>query len=876
MLKRRTPEFFKDKTLDSMKFFKSVMTVLVLLALSTTMLEAQGSKLKRARKYMDELNYQEAIPLLNQYLEKNEDLEAKIYLAESYRKVNDSENSEYWYGQVVRDPGAQPVHKLFYGQMLQKNGKCDLAREWYESYVREVPTDTRGQFLLKACDYEEELMTKNAGVYEVNHPSWNSNLDDLSPAFFGDGIVFATERDQGGAIKRTSSWTGNPFLSIYYVDAKDEGEECGNYQYGTPKRFAQELNSKFHDAAVTFSGDQKQIYFTRNNYDEGKVGKSDDGYVKLKVYSASISGESWKDLQGLPFNSDEYSVAHPALTQDGSRLFFASDMPGGYGGLDLYVSEKQGGSWGIPVNLGPAINTEGHEMFPYYQKDGRLYFSSDGQIGLGGLDLFYMDDKGDGQWGEIVNMGAPINSTSDDFGIVFNESGTCGFFTSDRAGGAGRDDVYSFKKIASPVEVFVYDEATKEPIEGAYVLDECTGDTLTTNVEGKVMVDMKMDLCCNFKASKEEYQGNEKEGCTKDIAIGEPVFVEIPLNQESAFKIEGGVFDAATFLPLPGATVTLTNDCGEEEQTITADEKGLFEFEVNEDCCYTVKGTMTDYLSNKVVDQCTRGQETSLTMQVTLNLQPTKLTEEAITANENLENREPGQIDPTGIDPENKNDDGGIAGKFRDVRYNPDTDRYETKNGEPAEGWIANAFYKDGKITDGEAPSPIDQVVENETFDEGPSNGGGKIGEPVAYLLHIYYDFNQSYLREEADPELNKLLTLLQDNEEYIVEIGSHTDSRGSYAYNRVLSQRRAESVVRWLTKHGVDRNRLVAVGYGETRNVNKCKNAIPCSEQEHQMNRRTEFRILGSIADGYDVREMSRQRKKENVKTVPCHSCPF
>ncbi len=823
---------------------KTILTALACCLFFTAM---QAQKLSKAKRYMDQLNYIGAIELYNQILEKNDIPEAKINIAECYRKISDSENAEYWYAQVVRLAEAEPIHRLYYGQALQRNGKCDLAKEWYESYIREVPDDLRGQYLVEACDYEDELMTKNSGIYDIQHLEFNSNLDDFTPVYFADGLVFASERDKGNAVKRVHAWTGNPFLELFYIEAKPvDGEGCGHFEYGSPEKFSKDLNSKYHDAAVAFSSDQQQIFFTRNNIKDGKVGKDDDDVIKLKIFAASNQGgNTWGDLEGLPFNSDEYSVAHPALTPDGSRLFFSSDMPGGFGGMDLYVAEKESGRWGPPMNLGPAINTEGHELFPYYHATERLYFSSDGQIGLGGLDMYYMDDHGDGQWGEIQNMGYPMNTIADDFGLVMNEEGTCGHFSSDRDGGAGRDDIYSFRKTAAPVQILVYDKNTKEPIEGASVVNDCTGNTLTTGPDGKVTIDMKMDECCNFAASMEGYIDNSEEGCTKDISIGDPVFVEIPLEPESKFEMVGAVFDESTGMPLPNATVTLTNDVDDEVLTLVTDSLGGFTFPLKEDYCYTVKGSKEDYLAKSVKDQCTRDLLEPTMLQVTINLQPFKVGDDVVADNNPFDDATEPVDDPT---------------KSPDDPTNPAT-TFPPDDG--TEDLANNKTGEEGNTTDTDDGShPI-----------GPNSGSLEPGEPIPFLVHIYYDFDQSYIREEDHPEMEKLLATLTDNPDYIVEIGSHTDSRGSSSYNRNLSQRRADSVVRWLTKNGLSRDRLVAVGYGETKNVNNCSNNIPCSEQEHQMNRRTEFRILGTLGE-YDIREMSKPQN--NPRVDACQGCPF
>ena len=811
---------------------KSLFTTLILfVGLSATF--AQSSKLKRAKKLFDGLAYIEAIELYNLILEKDDNAEAKIYLADAYRKINDTENAEYWYGQVVRLPEAQAIHKLYYGQMLQRNGKCDLAKEWYEQYVAAVPDEVRAQYLVRACDYEEELMTKNVSSFETKHLPFNSNMDDFSPAFYQGGLVFASERDKGSAIKREHTWTGNPFLELFFVEMKARGGDdvlC-QFDYGRPDKYSDEVNEKFHEAAVTFSTDQNEIFYTANNYE----GDSDDGTRKLKVYSAKSEGEGkWSDRESLPFNSDEYSVAHPSLTADGNRLYFSSDMPGGFGGMDLYYSDLESGRWGPPTNLGPAINTEGHEIFPYYALNQRLYFSTDGHIGLGGLDIFYIVDKGEGEWSSPENMGYPINTIADDFGVVFNEEGTCGFFSSDRDGGSGRDDIYSFVKTATPVEIFVYDEATKLPLEGASVVNDCTGETLTTDVEGKIVIDQKLNTCCNFEGSFTGYNSNTKEACTENVQLGDIVRVEIPLKRDLVFDIEGIVFDQQTGLPLEGVEVAVTNDCSKATpQSITTDASGQFRFDLDPECCYSVTASKDGYLVAQIDDQCTRGLEESTTLQANINLQPFVV------------------------------DDPNSSRVIKD----PTTGIWiDTQTGEPADGPINGLIYKNGELI---GPDPDNPNI-SDISDVDPYDDQGR----VHFLLHIYYDFNQAYIRKDAVPELEKLLSTLELNPDLIIEIGSHTDSRGSFVYNNRLSKRRAESIVRWLTKNGIEKSRLVAKGYGENVNVNNCSNNVPCSEEEHQYNRRTEFKVIG--CQSCDYLDQTISAPSDNVHTDPCVGCPF
>jgi outer membrane protein OmpA-like peptidoglycan-associated protein/tetratricopeptide (TPR) repeat protein len=793
---------------------RSLLSVLVVTILSSGLF-AQSSKLNKAQKYMDDLNYIGAIELLNQVLDNSDNSEAKMLIAEAYRKISDSENAEFWYGQIVRLSEATSNDYLYYGQSLQRNGKCDMAQEWYSKFLEARPDDIRGQYLVRACDYEEELMTKNSGIYEITHLDFNSNLDDFSPVFYEDGIVFSSERDKSSAVNRIHSWTGNPFLDLFYVDRRSAGGEdegtCGDYEYGRATKWSK-ANTKFHDATPSFTEDQSTMYYTRNNLE----GKSDDNVVKLKIFSVKNNGNgSFSDPVGLPFNSDEYSVAHPTLTPDGSRLYFSSDMPGGLGGMDLYYADKQGSSWGPPVPLGPEINTEAHEIFPYYHNSGRLYFASDGHIGIGGLDIYYMDDKGNGNFGPIDNIGYPINTVSDDFGVILNQEGTCGYLSSDRSGGAGRDDIYSFRKMAVQAEVYVYDENTKEPIEGATIVDDCTGNTYTTGPDGKTFVDMRPNECCTFAASAETYTGNEKEGCST-ADLGEKVFVEIPLSGAMQFDIAGVVYDGDTQLPMEGAMVTLTNDCDEEDQTATTGEDGRYSFKLSEDCCYTIKGSKESY-GDSSTEKCTRGLTESKTLAGNLTLNKPMAPTEIVTTV------------PTTIQ-----DKGVVV--------------------------IDGITYVDGVPTQSEGPFQPSPTV---------STDGSNA---IYYLLNIYYDFDQSYIREDAVEDLNKLLKLMNDNPSYVVEIGSHTDARGSNSYNDGLSDRRAKSVVRWLGKKGVAKNRLVARGFGETVNVNNCINNVPCSEKEHQLNRRTEFRILS--CEGCETVTTSSPRTDPKVDT--CNGCPF
>jgi outer membrane protein OmpA-like peptidoglycan-associated protein len=775
---------------------------------------AQKAKLQRANIEFEDYNYASAIQLYLEILDKVDIAEAKIKVAESYRKINNMGEAEFWYGQVVHLPEAKPIYYLYYGKALQSNGKCDLAKPWFEKYSIEEPDDLRGQLLANTCDREEleKIIKSRKDFYKVKKLPFNTSFDDFGPTFYKGGLVFSSERDNTGPTNRIHEWTGYPFLDLFYTNVDTTDAEALEFEYDEdPEKYSNLLNTKYHDGPICYSRDEEKVFFTRNNLDEkNRIGKDDEGVIRLKVFTADLDAEGkWQNIQGLPFNSDEYSVAHPSLDIDGKTLYFSSDMPGGFGGMDLFYTIYEDGNWLPPRNLGPRINTEGHEVFPYVHSSGRLYFSSDGHVGLGMLDIHYIDNN-NGVWGPPTNIGFPINTPSDDFGLILNEEETFGYFSSNREGGAGRDDIYSFKYSVVKVEVLVYDENTNEPIENATVIDDCSGLELYTGTNGRVMIELPLDKCCTFTASKETYTDNALESCTHDYKASTKVFVKIPLNKPLDFAIEGLVYDSETGDPLASSTVTLTSDCGGEQVEFETDASGRYRFILDRECCYSLKGAHEGYFAVSTdKPYCTKGLRQSETFVhdfplqrfVDPNTNPTELTGP---------NSPPGPPGPPGI-------------------------------ATPCEG-IGRSFV----------------------------------------IKHIYYDFDKAYIRNDAEEPLTRMIKILDDNPDLVVEIGSHTDARGTDRYNIRLSARRAESVVKYLINKGIDANRLQAKGYGETQPTNDCMDEIPCSEEQHQRNRRTEFRVIGKV-DGtrYDCETVDMDINQASIEPIElkvdrCESCPF
>jgi len=734
-------------------YFTSLLLFGVLLSWS------QSAKLKKADEYMELIQYQEAIQLYQEILAKSDDPDVKAKIAKAYYKLHDYANAELWYEQLAKMPEPNPIHLLNYGQLLQYNGKCTGAEEWYNRYLRLRPYDLRKKQLQRACAYAEELMNKNTAIYQVQLPIFNGIGEDLSPAFYKNGLAFVSMRSDS-----TNKNAGN-FFDLYFVNIQNSNNEL---KYGTPERFAEGLNSSYGEGigAFTFTEKDTEIYFTRN-HQKSKT----ETVSRLEIIRAQNPNDSvWGNLEPVSFNNKSYSVAHPSLPADGERLYFSSNMPGGFGGRDLYFSDKIAGQWGPPVNLGPTINTESDEVYPFYQNK-RLYFASDGQVGLGGMDVFFVNDLGNGDWSEVENLGAPINSSFDDFGLVAMPEGQLGYFTSNRPGGVGSDDIYSFttnNAIAKSKIFFDLTDATTGAIlQTSIITSNCKEIILVERQGNQLFIQLQKGQCCEFSFALKGYISQNREVCATEAGS-----IKIALQPETQSKvIVGTVFDQQTGAPLEGAMVKLLSDkCGDNVITST-NAVGQFSFPIKKACCYQLRVEKDNFFATTLEEKiCT-----------------------------------------------------------------------ETRT-----GTIETKFFLQPFVA-GNNSAPMSEVPEEvTTFKKSAKEY--ESGNPIAYVLNIYYDLGKSNIRADAKTELEKLLKILNDNPDLIVELSAHTDSKGDSRQNLPLSQRRAESVVNWLTKRGIQRDRLVAVGYGEKQLLNECDDGVPCTEEQHQLNRRTEFKVLGKV----------------------------
>lgn len=347
---------------------------------------------------------------------------------------------------------------FFWGTVFSQEEQFKRAKETFEndtsSQVKEE-FDIENKMLKSFVDLEESksvnyyssddenVKLSSIDKFVVSTLTINSKYSDYAPSFFNKELVFASSRNDNNFSNIVDESNNQPFLDLYSTSFSDILNK------NSVLKLKGSINTKFHESSASFSKDGKTVYFTRNNYSKNKSKTSIEGIVLLKIYRSSYVNGKWEDTEELPFNSDEYSVAHPALSPDGKFLYFASDMPGSIGKSDLYVVEINiDGSFGVPRNLGNQINTSGRETFPYISDKGKLFFASDGHKGFGGLDIFMTMPNQNDFFG-IYNLGKPINSSKDDFTFIINEETKTGYFASNRIGGKGDDDIYSFKQIVS-------------------------------------------------------------------------------------------------------------------------------------------------------------------------------------------------------------------------------------------------------------------------------------------------------------------------------------------------------------------------------------------------------------------------------------------
>ncbi|WP_316797749.1 OmpA family protein [Pedobacter frigidisoli] len=643
---------------------KLLFITVILITLQLSRSYAQYT-LKEADVQYQLYNFTKAIDFYEQAYKKKPTLYVAERLGECYAFTGNYKQTESWYAIAAGMPDTHPENILHYARALQQNEKYTEAKQAYEKYIalNKDSSFIHNNTWLLSCDSSLIWMQNPTKTIVSNQGKLNSLQSDWGAFLHNNTLTFASDRGNvaNGSMSQTPflvfdgakrpdkaiyGWTGNAYLKLYSVNMD-----------GTVQLYPVDANTVYHSGPASFTENGKEMYFTVTKipqkpvYVNGKLAT-----VNVEIYSSKKNGSgNWSAPVPFKFNRvNEYSLGDPFISPDGNSLYFVSNMKGGKGGTDIYLSKKtNAGEWGTPVNL-MEINTEGNERTPYIYND-HFYFSTDGRVGMGGLDIFE-SKLIEGKLMPPRNMRYPVNSPQDDFAYTRSDDKS-GYLSSNRFGGLGSDDIYSFEE-----------------------------------------------------------------------------------QQVFAFKLIGRVFDKISSQPLGNAIATLTKTDGQTLKIQTS-ENGNFRFDLDKVSDYDLSAEKTGFRSD--------------------------------------------------------------AAKVSAMDLTTSTEIYK------------------------------DLYLEKIVFDK------------AIRLENIYYDFDKFNIRRDAAVELDKLVKIMQENPSIWIELSSHTDSRGNDQYNQWLSQSRANAAVKYIVEKGIDKNRITAMGYGERRLLNKCASGVKCSDTEHQLNRRTEFKIV-------------------------------
>lgn len=587
--------------------------ILASILLVNTGFYAQSAKLKRADNYYDKIAYAEAAELYAELLDSEVDSPTlKAKLADCYYEMGNTEKAAEYYAQIVETPEAKPEHMYKYASSLRENGNYQKSNEWMDKFNARNQTDSRATMFEENPDYVSDIKSQD-NYFSIQHLQVNTKNDEFGGYPVGDQIFFISNRRAPLFVRNSHTFDGDRFLDLYFADVNKENNELENVTYQS-----RATNTRYHEGPMCVSQDGKTIYFTRNNIARGKNKKGEDGIQNLKLYRAFMNAnDDWDEEEELVFNSKDYSTGHPTLSPDGNWLYFASDMPGGKGGADIWrVLVSEDGSLGTPENLGAEINTEGQEMFPWFATDGTLMFASDGHLGLGGLDVFAALTNEDYSVKKVLNAGEPINSIKDDFALTLDTEKGVGYFSSNRETGSGGDDIYSIKmlkpfKINLQLKGVVVKKGTKDILPGVLVnLKDTEGNVVASTIadeNGGYTFDLEPEQEYVVEGSKEDYFEDRVAISTVNLPDGTEILdLDLDLEKDPGLALYTLIKNTKNLEPIDGVDLKIVdNMTGEEFLTTFTGEtgdalKGITGKKIGERISYNIYLQKEGYFSKMV------------------------------------------------------------------------------------------------------------------------------------------------------------------------------------------------------------------------------------------------------------------------------------
>lgn len=756
----------------------------------------QSGRLREANKLYYKMAYYHAAIAYEDVLERGVD---STYiarnLADCYDKIENNAKAALWYDHIERRSVLNQFQLIRYAMVLRQLRRYDASLEKLKQYESVFGATEFTQTKI-AEHYLWKLYAEDSERYEIkNQERVNTESSDFGVSWFQSAqVLISAARPTSSLRRRTHDRVGDKFYGLSYSLIDDEGNLSPSKKI--------KGNTTFHDGPGIYDPINNFIYFTRSNYIKGKKGYDQSEVMRLKILRAELNSNGrLTNIIELPINGDNFSTGHPALTQDGKTLFFSSDRPGGFGGTDIWkVTIDVDGSTGVPVNLGKRVNTSQNELFPYVDSESNmLFFSSDGHTGLGGLDLFfgYLNSEMTSV-SDLTNMAAPINSEFDDFGFIIDKALEKGYFVSNRHGGVGDDDIYSFKMLKN-FEPFL-------TVEG--VVSDCINKTLLDGV----------------RISLQDAQGLEITNALIDTE-GYFQFILNPSQQEYKLVANLEGYDELT------ERVSLDN----LPQEIKV---------VRKDLCLGKNDDGLDLLTGKqlaleilVLDMVTK-QPIPLS-----KISAYDLLSENYLVNDFTDDK---GLYYTVIEHKRNLDDLIFA-----IRASKEG--YSSKKIDYAGIYLNNDVIR--------VVIELEKGIFESSHQEIIDCDGNRI-----VLNNIYFDLDKYFIREQSKADIEKIIQLLNRCPEMKMEVGSHTDCRASYVYNDALSRRRARATVSYIKSRISNPQRIEARGYGERKLAEPCPceptNYSICSEEQHQLNRRTEFTILS-------VGQPNQQENKEKYTPI-------
>ncbi len=751
-----------------MKKNQTIQAVIFGLLMSAPVVSyAQSGRLKYADKLYASQSYYFASEAYEDVLARKTDSSTiAVRIADSYDKIGNTQKAAEWYRHLQRTNQLNREQHLRLALLERQLENYKGSEQLLASYQSKYGAGDVAQNILTTKTTVDALK-QDKGWFKLKEQGVNTEHSEIGAGYFSDTeLLLSSSKRRAKAVKRVHSWTGNYFYDIYKAPINEGGD------IGKLKVIKSGVKSKFHDGPSAYNPTTGYLYFTRNNYLDGKKGVDENKVVRLKLYRGKLEGNKFTNIEELSINDNSFSTAHPSISKDGKRLYFSSDRPGGFGGMDLYYVnlDKDGNPQGAPVNLGNKVNTSQNDLFPFFNgQENLLFFSSEGHFGLGGLDVYVAKLDKTGNAKSIENLGAPINSPYDDFSFINSEDQTKGYVSSNRQGGKGSDDVYGFSQHVVIRNGAILKGNVKDLITDANLKDAVI---YLTDKKGNVLDSLKADEKGEFELSLREVDADfdlvakndgyvtGKQNIKFDAAKDE-YKEDLKLMPVLDYYFAGSVLEKGKATPIEGVKITIldNNKNKSEFAKVQSNNTGAFKSETlpyayNENINYQFKLEKDGYVTKEVTLKEVLAKKAEINVNEVLSIDMTKI--------------EVGKTD-------------------------------------------------------------LNDVVD---------------------IAPIYFDLNKSDIRPDAAKELDKIVKIMKDNPGMVIELGSHTDSRGSAASNISLSDRRAKSSAQYIISQGIAKDRITGKGYGKSRlKISDAEIAKASTNEEkealHQKNRRTEFIIV-------------------------------